>query len=410
MKRRKNGTGSAVYLGKGRYNPWAARIVIGKDNNGKTIYYDIDTFKEELDAIVCLENYHKNPTPLKIKEEKYNRIVTFSSNSYPLVPVKNIKASIHRKNKKNYTFKQVFEEMKNILFPTKEEIKLEKEKHIRTKGKFGCSNASSMITGYNHSKELYDIIYRELRTSDFQTFLNDCGKTPSNIKSMIKLYRNMDKYAYQEDIIDKQYTTGIKFEDLGNKSIREPFSFEQIDYLWKMQAENEKEQFVRDFLLLAIYTGARADELLFVYTKDIYLDKNYFLAGLKTEAGIRREIPIHPRIKYIIEKYYNKNNEFLFMKNNTDRLLYKTYQFYYNYYFKEKHPFLNGKTPHCGRHSLETELQRLNIKQTIVNSIIGHKNGDVGSDVYNHISVEEKIDAIKLVTYKKTKIYELKTS
>ena len=57
---------------------------------------------------------------------------------------------------------------------------------------------------------------------------------------------------------------------------------------------------------------------------------------------------------------------------------------------------------------LKQELQRLNVKPTIINSIMGHKNGNVGSDTYNHISIEEKIEAIKLVTYKSGKIVVLK--
>ena len=112
LKRRKNGTGTVVFLGKGRYHPYAARILIGKDLYGKPLYYDIDTFEEPIDALVCLENYHKNPTPLKIKQNKYDKIVFFPKVPYPLVPVDVISSTIHRKNKRNYTFKQVFEEMK----------------------------------------------------------------------------------------------------------------------------------------------------------------------------------------------------------------------------------------------------------------------------------------------------------
>ena len=172
----------------------------------KPLYYDIDTFEEQLDALVCLEIYHKNPIPLKIKQKKYDRIAFFPKVPYPLVPVNIISANIHRKNKRNYTFKQVFEEMKNNLFPTKEEMQIEREKHIKPgNGKFALHSSLNMINAYNHSEELYDKIYRELRTSDFQSFLN--GKTPSSIKQCITLLKNMDKYAYNEDIIDKNILT-----------------------------------------------------------------------------------------------------------------------------------------------------------------------------------------------------------
>lgn len=407
MKKRANGTGTVVFLGKGRQKPYAARILIGKDLNGKPLYYDIDTFEEELDALVCLEVYHKNPTPLKIKQSKYDRIAFFPKVPYPLVPVNTMSTTIHRKNKKNYTFKQVFEEMRENLFPTKEEMQIEKEQHIKPgNGKFALHNSLGMINAYNHCKELYDTIYREFKTSDFQSFLKE--KTPASASQCIKLFKNMDKYAYNEDIIDKKYAETLKSTGSQNtKNERLPFTYEQIAYLWNIQADNDKEELVRDILLLAIYTGCRAEELFFLYTKNIHLKENYFVGGLKTENGINREIPIHPDIKHIIEKYYNKNNKFLFTKTNNKRLFYADYNTYYRLRFKDKHKFLENQTAHCGRHTLETELQKLNIKQTIVNSIIGHKNGDVGSDIYNHISIEEKIEAIKLVTYKTGKIIVL---
>ena len=88
---------------------------------------------------------------------------------------------------------------------------------------------------------------------------------------------------------------------------------------------------------------------------------------------------------------------------------YAKYLFLYNK-FISKYSNLKGKTAHCGRHSLETELQKLNIKTTIINAIIGHKNGNVADDVYNHISLQEKIDAINMVDYQERKIYVLNSN
>lgn len=105
-----------------------------------------------------------------------------------------------------------------------------------------------MITAYHNSLGLYDKIYRELKTSDFQEFLKNSGKSVNVVKSMIKLYRNMDKYAYQEDIIEKKYATDIKHSSYNSRSTREPFTYEQIKYLWNINPTDYKEEFVRDFL------------------------------------------------------------------------------------------------------------------------------------------------------------------
>lgn len=407
MKKRANGKGSVIYLGDNRNKPYAARISIGKDSEGRTIYYDIDTFETELETLVCLENYHKEPYSLYIKEDKYSRIVTFPKNPYPIVPVQNPTKNIVEKVKKdNYTFKQLFKEFKKAKIPTAEEAKLEKERHIKPKGKFAYHYSRGMITAYNNSKELYDKVYKDLKTSDFQQFLNNCGKNYETIRIMKNLYIKLDEYAFQEDIIEKSYAQYITINNTNKSSEntrkRTPYTYEQIQYLWDIEPENYKEEFVRDLLLLTIYTGCRAEELLFIYTKKIFLNKHYFVTGIKTEAGIDREIPIHPDIKSIFEKYYNPENEFLFMMPNGNRVNYDYYLYHYKQNFIDKHKYLNHHTAHDGRHTLRNELEKLNIKQVIINSIIGHSNENVGQDIYTHISVEEKLKAIRLVTYKKT--------
>ena len=422
-KKRTNGKGSATFLGENREKPWGARITIGKDINGTAIRHYIDTFETELDALVCLENYHKEPYPLYIKEDKYNRIVTFPKKPYPLVPVKDPHADIVEKVKRdNYTFKQLFEKFQDVKMLTKEEEQLEKTHHIRPKNKpFGRCYCLALKTAFNNSKPLHDKVYKELRTSDFMKHLENSGKGNDPQRQMVNLYLNLDKFALEEDIIEKSYAQFINITTNSKKEIKNSknqtikkeklFSYEQIDYLWnfplkstgtQLHQKQEREQFIRDFWLMLLYAGTRADELLSVYTANVFLDENYFIGGLKTEAGINREIPIHPAVKHLYEKYYNPNNEFLFMQPNGKRIDYNYYLYHYQYNFRNLHTEISQHTAHDARHTLRTELKKLNIKDIIINAIIGHSNDDVGDDVYTHISIEEKLEAIKLVTYKKS--------
>lgn len=421
FKKRKNGMGSVVYLGKGRYQPWAARITVGKDISGIPIYYDIDSFENELDALVFLENYHKNPTPLYIKESKYNRIVTFSQNPYPLIPVKDPKMEIVEKVKKdNYTFKQLYEEFKKVKMLTKEEEQQEKKYHTRPKNKpFGRHYCRSLVTAFHNSIALYDRVYKDLRASDFNQILKESNKGADSQRQMVNLYLNLDKFALEEDIIDKGYaqfiptiSTKKEIKKAKNKTIEKErlFTYDQIDYLWNLkprsngrqnELQQQREIFIRDFWLMLLYSGMRADELLSVYTDNIFLKNNYLIGGLKTEAGINREIPIHPKVKHLYEKYYNPNNEFLFTQPNGNKIDYDYYLYHYRHNFRDLHPELSGHTAHDARHTLRNELRKLNVKDIIINSIVGHSNDDVGEDIYSHVSVEEKLEAIKLVTYKK---------
>ena len=428
-KKRANGKGSAIYIGRNREKPWGARITIGRDKNGVAIRHYIDTFRTELEALVCLENYHKSPYSLYIKEEKYNRIITFPKNPYPLVSAKNPKKNIVEKVKKdNYTFKQVYEKFKDSKMLTKEEEQLEKKYHIRPKNKpFGRHYCRSMITAFHNSKELHNKVYKDLRTSDFDKQLKESKKGTAPQRQMINLYINLDKFALSEDIIEKGYAQFIGTITCNRKEIKKAkdkkiekerlFSYDQIKYLWNFvprstgkqkEDKQQREQFVRDFWLMLLYTGTRADELLSVYNENIFLDDNYFIGGLKTDAGINREIPIHPDIKFLFEKYYNPNNEFLFMQPNGNKMDYDYYLYHYKNNFRDLHPELCGHTAHDARHTLRNELRKLDVKDVIINAIIGHSNDDVGEDIYSHVSIEEKLEAIKMVTYKgQKKLYIL---
>lgn len=154
---------------------------------------------------------------------------------------------------------------------------------------------------------------------------------------------------------------------------------------------------------MLLYSGMRADELLSLYTANIFIDDNYLIGGLKTEAGINREIPIHPSVKHLYKKYYNPNNEFLFMQPNGNKMDYDYYLYHYKNNFKNLHPEVSEHTAHDARHMLRNELRKLGVKDIIINSIIGHSNDDVGEDIYSHVSIEEKFEAIKMITYKEQK-------
>lgn len=424
LKRRTNGKGTVAFLGNNRQKQWGAKITIGKDINGKNIYYFIDTFEEELDALVCLENYHKSPYPLYIKEEKYNRIVTFPKTPYPLVSVQNPKKEVIEKvQKENYTFKQLYEKFKEAKMLNKDEMQLEKKYHIRPKDKtFGRHYCHAMSTAFHNSKSLYNKVYKDLRASDFNKHLKDSKKGEDSQRQMVNLFMNLDKFAIEENIIEKGYAqlitavtnTRKEIKKAKNKKVAKDklFSYDQINYLWNLKirskglkesSKRNRELFIRDFWLMLIYSGCRADELLSVYTENIFLEDDYFVGGLKTNAGINREIPIHPDVKHLWEKYYDSKNEFLFMQPNGNKIDYDYYLYHFKYNFKDLHPEVAEHTAHDARHTLRTELKKLNIKDIIINSIIGHSNDDVGDDIYTHISIEEKLEAIKQVTYKEQK-------
>lgn len=378
--KRANGTGTIVYLGKNRRRPYCVRITVGWTDKGKPIYKLLTDkngekyFATRREAEDVLNNYNKN--------KKYINL-----------------------DKQDYTFKQVYEEYSNKYFPTKEEAKIEKETHQKAKGKLGISNANNLRAAYNKCSDLYDKVYKSIKKSDFEEIINNTDGCATVIQSLPNLFRKLDNYALEYDIILKGYADLLKVtDDMYNPTQREgiPYTYQEIDKLW-----NYKEDLARDITLCTVYTGARIEELLFTKIKDINIQDGYFIAGLKTSAGKGRIIPIHKDILYIIIKYYNlnKDNEFLFTIDNK-KIDYNS-QFLNMYDSLMLELNMSEHNTHDGRKTLSTELNRVGANKICINKIIGHKNGNIGDDVYTKKSLEELKYTINLVDYKSKKSEKL---
>lgn len=226
--------------------------------------------------------------------------------------------------------------------------------------------------------------------------------------SLSNLFKKLDNYALEQDIILKGYAALIDItEDLYLPTQNEgvPYSYQEIDTLWNYTGD-----IIADITLTTIYEGTRIEEILFTKIEDVHINEGYFIAGLKTSSGKRRIIPIHHEMLPIFKKYYNPDNEFLFTINN-DKIDYdKHFLPLYNELMKKLG--MKHKT-HDGRKTLHSELDRLKANKVCVNKIFGHKSGDIGDDVYSKKGLEELKSTIELVDYRSkinTKITYLKLS
>ncbi len=76
----------------------------------------------------------------------------------------------------------------------------------------------------------------------------------------------MDKFALQEDIIDKSYADYIIKPQITAKE-RTPFTYEQIEALCNIEPKSNAVDFVHGIYLIALYTGYRAEEIFSIYNK-----------------------------------------------------------------------------------------------------------------------------------------------
>lgn len=370
--KRANGTGCVTKLSGNRRNPWYAKA---------PTTYNIETGKANPPKILSDD-----------KGQKY-----FPDRTIPdlLLANYNIEKGYIQIDKSNYTFSQVYNEFKNKYFPTTKEIQIEKDTHQKTKGKLGMSTCNGLQSAYNQCTVLYNKLYKSLRKDDFENIILSIDGSASKIGNFGKLFRKLDNYALEQDIIIKGYANLLKITNDFSTPIQNsgtPYTYNEINKIWE-----HKGYLIADIILTTIYTGMRIEEVFITENVNVFLQDEYLISGVKTSAGKRRIIPIHHDLISIIKTYYNPENKYLF-EYNGKRFYYSTFKNLYDE-FLENLGF-GYHTSHDGRKTLHSELDRVGANKNCIDKIFGHKTGDVGNDVYTKKSLEELKETIELVDYK----------
>ena len=267
-----NGYGTTYKVKGKRRKPWRVRVTIGWDDNGKQIFKNLGYFKTQAEGLKQLELYHTNPLLI---------------------------------DNKTVTFKEIYE------IWSEEKYK-----------KISKSSIDGYINAYKYCKELYDIPFEQIKLKALQDIVNKADGKLATQKKIKGLFGLLYDYGIANDIVLKKYSDYIILSEQREKKIRTTFSDEEIDILW----DNVKLIPFVDVVLILIYTGMRPGELLKMKRENVFLDKNYMIGGSKTEAGINRIIPIHPRIKPLIENwYYNSNSIYLIYNNANNKICYQNF-------------------------------------------------------------------------------------
>ena len=125
--------------------------------------------------------------------------------------------------------------------------------------------------------------------------------TKSRIKS---LFNTMFDYALEYEIVPMNYARTFEIsgdiivEIEKNKKKHFPFTDDEMKVLWQ-NVDNVK---FADWILIQCYMGWRPQELATLRLDEVNLEKRYMQAGMKTEAGKQRIVPIHPRILKFVER------------------------------------------------------------------------------------------------------------
>lgn len=234
------------------------------------------------------------------------------------------------------------------------------------------SNAQHYKSAWKYCEMLYKYKVSEIRPRHIKELYEK--DMPPTMKRLVRtMMSQMFDYAVMMELAEKNYPRMIKSESDGESEVRHhmTFSDDEITLLWK----SLDIKYV-DIILIGCYSGFRPSELLDIKTENINLGEGYIVGGMKTEAGRDRKVPIHPLIRPLIEKRYDKDSEYLFSNIN--------YQKYHDGFVVAREMlYLDAAhRPHDTRKTFITKCKKYNVDEYAIKMVVGHKITDLTERVY----------------------------
>ena len=351
--------------------PFRAMVSVGKKENGRPICVPLKP-----------ESYFKT------YNEAYTALVEYNKNPYDLSP--------------SILVSELYEKWTSEYFET-----LKSESSIRT-----------VESAWKYCSSVYNMRAKDLRARHIKGCMEE-GKAiidgkyhypTAGIKSRIKsLFNLMLDYAVEYEIIDRNYSRTFEVSKDVIKDMEEtkrahiPFTEEEISILW----ENVGSKKYVDVVLIQCYSGFRPQELGLIELEKVDLNKNIIVGGMKTEAGTDRIVPIHSKIRKLIEEKYQEAIDLgsKYLINCIDCQTHKgNYKFTYDKYQQRFRKIiselkLNSEhKPHDGRKHFITLAKKYKVDEYAIKYIVGHAINDITEKVYTDRDIDwlkEEIEKIK---------------
>ena len=341
-------------------NPFRAMVTVGKTPEGRPISKPLKPesyFPTYNDAYAALVEYNKNP--------------------YDLEP--------------SITVKELYDKWSEEYFKT-----LKAEGSVR-----GVESAWAYCSAV-YGMRVMDVRARHIKGCMEEGTATVRGKEqhPSaSMKNKIKsLFNLMLDYALEYELVDRNYSRTFNLTEETIKEIQTvkqehiPFSEDEMGRLW---AHVDDKRFV-DVMLIQCYSGWRPQELGLLELENVDLENWTFKGGMKTDAGMDRVVPIHSKIRPLVERKYKEalsiGNKYLF--NCTDGRSGKptmmTYQRYQKGFGMVRDELkLNPEhRPHDGRKHFVTAAKKAGVDEYAIKYMVGHKISDITEKVYTQREFE----------------------
>ena len=247
-----------------------------------------------------------------------------------------------------------------------------------------------LIGAYHHTEPLWALKYKRIHPYQMQAVIDGCGCGYGTQRILRTMFRHLEDYAYDLDVITKKRTDSLTCPSADPKE-KAPFSDAERALLW----DHVQDEWV-DSVLFLLFTGFRIREAFALRVENVDLEEWAIRGGSKTAAGKNRVVPVHSAIRQLVaDRVAASSSGWLFENTYGRQLTYETYKPYWKKIMKS---LGMDHTPHDCRHTLRTRLDAAGANKVSIDRIMGHSSGNVGERVYTHKTLEDLREAIELVT------------
>jgi len=233
---------------------------------------------------------------------------------------------------------------------------------------------------------------KDIKLDQLQNLIDNSGKNRPALQNVKVVLSLMYDYAVRREILTPDRRSMISYLSLKkagnpNSKSKTNFNAEEIQNLWKTDGA--------DTALILNYTGMRIGELLELKKENVNLKEQYLHIGrAKTTAGIR-DVPIADRIVPIFKKIMQSDGDTFLSDPDGKPWTYGRYAL--NIWNPLMKTLGASHTPHEARHTFISRMTQAGVDERVIKQIVGHKGAGVTEQVYTHIDMKTKLEAVNLL-------------
>ena len=257
------------------------------------------------------------------------------------------------------------------------------------KKKVSKSSIANVEISWKYCAKLYGVYISELKSRQIKecmynsyAIIRDKKTPPTTNRSLFikMLFTMMLDYAMENDYIENNCARKVKYvkPEGSEEYIHKPYTDEEVQLMWDHLSIP-----LVDMILIQCYSGWRPKELFQLTTDDIDFEQNIMTGGVKTKAGKNRIVPIHSKIKPLLQERYDtcirKNTKYIFNEKNKE-LSYNTFKKKYDKMLDQLG--MSKHYGHDGRLFFATQAKKYKLDEYAIKYIMGHQIDDITENVY----------------------------